>query len=163
MLGGVAACGACLFTNPLEVVKTRMHLQGELKGRGTYRVHYRNVFHAFYTIGRVEGVSALQKGLVPGLFYQFIMNGVRLGSYAAIESAGYTHNKGRVSPLKSTGVGALSGVLGAIVGSPVYLVSTRTEYKNQDVCFSFIFTLNSVSPFYRLEVRMRRNCTMNLL
>jgi len=27
MLGGLAACGACFFTNPLDVVKTRMQLQ----------------------------------------------------------------------------------------------------------------------------------------
>ena len=26
-LGGLAACGACFFTNPLDVVKTRMQLQ----------------------------------------------------------------------------------------------------------------------------------------
>ena len=31
LLGGLATCGAGLFTNPLEVVKTRMQLQGELK------------------------------------------------------------------------------------------------------------------------------------
>ncbi|XP_046695615.1 solute carrier family 25 member 35 isoform X2 [Silurus meridionalis] len=127
MLSGVAACGACLFTNPLEVVKTRMQLQGELKSRGTYRLHYRNVFHAFYTIGRVEGASALQKGLVPALFYQFFMNGVRLGSYAVIESAGYIHTEGRVSTGKSTAAGALSGVVGAFVGSPIYMVKTHLQ------------------------------------
>ena len=46
---------------------------------GTYSVHYRNVFHAFYTIGKVDGIRALQKGLIPGMSYQFIMNGLRLG------------------------------------------------------------------------------------
>ncbi|MCJ8748350.1 hypothetical protein PDJAM_G00163720 [Pangasius djambal] len=127
MLSGVAACGACLFTNPLEVVKTRMQLQGELKSRGTYRVHYRNVFHAFYTIGRVEGASGLQKGLVPALLYQFFMNGVRLGSYAIIETAGYIHTEGRVSTAKSTAAGAVSGVVGAFVGSPIYLVKTHLQ------------------------------------
>ncbi|KAK2816052.1 hypothetical protein Q7C36_022323 [Tachysurus vachellii] len=127
MLSGVAACGACLFTNPLEVCKTRMQLQGELKSRGTYRVHYRNVFHAFYTIGRVEGLSALQKGLVPALLYQFFMNGVRLGSYATIESAGYIYTQGRVSTAKSTAAGAVSGVVGAVVGSPIYLVKTHLQ------------------------------------
>ncbi|XP_060768892.1 solute carrier family 25 member 35-like [Neoarius graeffei] len=127
ILSGLAACSACLFTNPLEVVKTRMQLQGELKSRGTYRVHYRNVFHAFYTIGRVEGLSALQKGLVPALLYQFFMNGVRLGSYAIMESAGYIHTKGRVSSVKSTTAGALSGVVGAFVGSPIYLVKTHLQ------------------------------------
>ena len=29
--GGLGACGECLFSNPLEVVKTRMQLQGELQ------------------------------------------------------------------------------------------------------------------------------------
>lgn len=122
VLGGVAACGACLFTNPLEVVKTRMQLQGELRSRGTYQVYYRNVFHAFYTIGKVDGLSGLQKGLVPALLYQLCMNGVRLGSYATIESAGYIHTDGRVSAVKTTLAGAAAGVVGAVMGSPVYLV-----------------------------------------
>ncbi|KAJ8276111.1 hypothetical protein COCON_G00078630 [Conger conger] len=127
ILSGVAACGACLFTNPLEVVKTRMQLQGELKSRGTYQVYYRNVFHAFYTIGKVDGIAGLQKGLVPGLLYQFCMNGFRLGSYAIIESSGYTHTDGRVSATKSTLAGALAGVVGAVMGSPIYLVKTHLQ------------------------------------
>ncbi|XP_036436777.1 solute carrier family 25 member 35 [Colossoma macropomum] len=127
VLGGVAACGACVFTNPLEVVKTRMQLQGELQSRGSYRVHYRNVFHAFYTIGRVEGLGGLQRGLLAGMMYQFFMNGVRLGSYALIESAGYIHTEGRVSAAKSTAAGALSGVVGAVMGSPIYLVKTHLQ------------------------------------
>ncbi|CAN9501484.1 unnamed protein product [Ophioblennius macclurei] len=127
VLSGVAACGACLFTNPLEVVKTRMQLQGELKSRGSYHVHYRNVFHAFYTIGKVDGLAGLQKGLVPGLFYQFFMNGVRLGSYAVIETSGYIHTDGRVSAVKTTAAGAVAGVVGAVMGSPIYLVKTHLQ------------------------------------
>ncbi|XP_067347519.1 solute carrier family 25 member 35 isoform X1 [Channa argus] len=127
VLSGAAACGACLFTNPLEVVKTRMQLQGELQSRGTYQVHYRNVFHAFYTVGKVDGLAGLQKGLVPALFYQFFMNGVRLGSYAIIESAGYIHTNGRVSAIKTTISGALAGVVGAVMGSPIYLVKTHLQ------------------------------------
>ncbi|KAL2095240.1 hypothetical protein ACEWY4_009959 [Coilia grayii] len=127
VLSGMAACGACLFTNPLEVVKTRMQLQGELKSRGTYQVYYRNVFHAFYTIGKVDGVAGLQKGLVPGLVYQFFMNGVRLGSYAITESSGYIHTDGKVSPAKSLVAGAIAGVVGAYMGSPIYLVKTHLQ------------------------------------
>ncbi|XP_039599050.1 solute carrier family 25 member 35-like isoform X3 [Polypterus senegalus] len=121
VLSGVAACGACLFTNPLEVVKTRMQLQGELRTPGSYKIHYRNVFHAFYTIGKVDGLAGLQKGLVPGLNYQFVVNGVRLGSYAILESGGYIHSEGRVSPVKSVAAGAVAGMLGAVIGSPMYL------------------------------------------
>ncbi|KAM6907478.1 solute carrier family 25 member 35 [Xenentodon cancila] len=127
VLSGMAACGACLFTNPLEVVKTRMQLQGELRSRGSYQVYYRNVFHAFYTIGKVDGLAGLQKGLVPGLFYQFFMNGVRLGSYAIIESSGHIHTNGRVSAVKTTAAGAVAGVVGAVMGSPIYLVKTHLQ------------------------------------
>lgn len=139
VLSGAAACGACLFTNPLEVVKTRMQLQGELKSRGTYQIYYRNVFHAFYTIGKVEGVVALQKGLSAGLLYQFFMNGVRLGSYAIIESSGYIHTNGRVNAVKTTLAGAVAGVVGAVMGSPIYLVSSLRSLCSNSLYYPFKF------------------------
>lgn len=78
-LGGAAAMGACLFTNPLEVLKTRMQLQGELQAKGHHTVHYKNVFHAGYVVAKNDGLLALQKGLVPALWVQLVMNGGRLG------------------------------------------------------------------------------------
>lgn len=123
LLSGMAACGACVFTNPLEVVKTRMQLQGELKAPGTYQRHYRNVFHAFFTIGKVDGLAALQKGLGPALLYQFLMNGIRLGTYGLAERKGYlSTDEGVLSPVRSAAAGALAGVIGAYLGSPIYLV-----------------------------------------
>ncbi|XP_067879763.1 solute carrier family 25 member 35 isoform X3 [Heterodontus francisci] len=130
MLAGAAACGACLFTNPLEVVKTRMQLQGELKRWGSYRLHYRNVFHATYTIWKVDGLLALQKGLLPALLYQFCMNGIRLGSYALMETSGYTLSDGKISGAKSTVAGALAGVTGALLASPIYLVKTHLQVQS---------------------------------
>ncbi|XP_036751915.2 solute carrier family 25 member 35 isoform X2 [Manis pentadactyla] len=122
LMSGLAACGACLFTNPLEVVKTRMQLQGELQAPGTYQRHYRNVFHAFITIGRVDGLAALQKGLGPALLYQFLMNGIRLGTYGLAEAGGYLHSDdGSLSPARSAAAGALAGVMGAYLGSPIYM------------------------------------------
>ncbi|MEJ1273122.1 solute carrier family 25 member 35 [Cricetulus griseus] len=122
LLSGMAACGACVFTNPLEVVKTRMQLQGELKAPGTYQRHYRNVFHAFFTIGKVDGLAALQKGLGPALLYQFLMNGIRLGTYGLAERKGYlSTDEGVLSPVRSAAAGALAGVIGAYLGSPIYL------------------------------------------
>ncbi len=124
LLGGVAACGAGFFTNPLEVVKTRMQLQGELKARGMYPVYYKNVFHAFYAVAKFDGVLALQKGLVPALWYQFFMNGFRLGAYQGMVNLGLTKDSaGNHSFPKSVVAGALAGCFGATVGSPIYMVS----------------------------------------
>lgn len=126
LLGGVAACCAGVITNPLEVIKTRVQLQGELKSRGQYTVHYRNVFHAFYAVGKAEGILSLQKGLVPAIFYQFSMNGVRLGVFQCIENLGFTRNaNGELVFAKTVVAGAISGCSGAFVGSPLYLVSDQ--------------------------------------
>lgn len=126
LMSGLAACGACLFTNPLEVVKTRMQLQGELQSSGTYRRHYKNVFHAFITIGKVDGLAALQKGLAPALLYQFLINGIRLGTYGLVEARGYLHTaEGTLNPALSAATGALAGITGAYLGSPIYMVRRR--------------------------------------
>lgn len=127
-LGASAACGACFFTNPLEVVKTRMQLQGELKARGTYAVHYKNAFHAFYTIGRFDGLRSLQSGLAPALAYQAVMNGCRLGSYQVFTNLKLTANsEGKIEFWRCLLAGAVSGAIGSFLGSPAYMVSTETS------------------------------------
>ncbi|KAJ9596260.1 hypothetical protein L9F63_027115, partial [Diploptera punctata] len=104
VLGGVAAIGAGFFTNPLDVIKTRLQLQA-------------------------DGVLALQKGLVPALWYQLFLNGVRLGTYDFAEKRGWTSNKkGEVSIPKCMIVGALAGVAGAFSGSPFYLTRNKVTF-----------------------------------
>ncbi|KAJ8320851.1 hypothetical protein KUTeg_002438 [Tegillarca granosa] len=128
LLGGLGACGAGFFTNPLEVVKTRMQLQGELKARGQYAIHYRHALHAFYTIAKTDGILSLQNGLVPALWYQLFMNGCRLGSYQVILNLELTKDKdGNISFIRSVLAGAASGCLGAAVGSPFYMIKTQLQ------------------------------------
>lgn len=81
MIGATAAATAGVFTNPLEVLKTRLQLQGELQAKGQHAVHYKNMVHGAWVIVEHDGILALQKGLMPALFVQVIMNGCRLGKY----------------------------------------------------------------------------------
>ena len=53
LIGATASCGAVLISNPFDVVKTRMQLQGELKAKGHYTKVYRNIFHAAVSICKV--------------------------------------------------------------------------------------------------------------
>lgn len=117
-LGAAACCLACVFTNPLEVVKTRLQLQGELRARGSYPRPYRGVLQALAAVGRADGLRGLQKGLAAALLYQGLMNGVRFCCYARLETLGLTQQ-----PAGSVAAGAVAGALGAFVASPAYLVS----------------------------------------
>ncbi|XP_071017585.1 solute carrier family 25 member 34-like [Oncorhynchus clarkii lewisi] len=121
-LGALSCCGACVFTNPLEVVKTRLQLQGELRARGTYQRHYRGVVQALWVVGRTDGLRGLQKGLSAGLLYQGLMNGVRLGFYSYCDAVGIT-----AAPGGSLMSGAIAGALGAFIASPAYLVKTHLQ------------------------------------
>ncbi|XP_034257492.1 solute carrier family 25 member 34 isoform X2 [Pantherophis guttatus] len=122
VLGAAACCMACVFTNPLEVVKTRLQLQGELRSRGSYPRHYRGVLQAMVAVSQADGLRGLQKGLAAGLLYQGMMNGVRFGSYSHAEDIGLTQHPGG-----TLAAGAVAGALGAFVGSPAYLVKTHLQ------------------------------------
>ncbi|XP_062575068.1 solute carrier family 25 member 35-like [Saccostrea cucullata] len=139
LLAGIAGCGACLFTNPLEVVKIRMQLQGELKARGQTTIVYRNALHGLYTIAKNEGITGIQKGLIPGLWYQMTMNGLRLGTFQILTNAGLTTSpSGEYSFPRNIAAGALAGGIATWVGSPFYLVKTHLQSKAvQDIAVGY--------------------------
>ncbi|KAK9721819.1 Mitochondrial carrier protein [Popillia japonica] len=127
-IGGMAAVCAGFFTNPLEVIKTRMQLQGELQKKNKQNIRYKNILHAGYQIVRHDGVLALQKGIVPALWVQLIMNGCRLGFYDYGLSRGYCNDKyGNVVFYKSVIVSGCGGVVGHYLSNPFYLIKTQLQ------------------------------------
>ncbi|KAL4707384.1 hypothetical protein ACJJTC_008569 [Scirpophaga incertulas] len=127
-MGGVSAMFATLFTNPLEVVKTRLQLQGELKARGQHNVFYKSVPHGLYVIARTEGFVALQNGLPAMLGFQFFLNTFRLGVYRIAERRGWTSDAaGRPSAAAGGLAAGVGGALGSVAGTPFFLVKTRLQ------------------------------------
>ncbi|KAI5961100.1 OAC1 [Candida margitis] len=133
--GGVAACGAVTFTNPIELIKTRMQLQGELSKSSGQAKLYKNPFQAFKTIYAHEGIRGLQQGLICGYFYQLGLNGCRIGFYepsryyitrlltpANIENGHVPQNL-----FINVVAGFVSGSAGAVLASPFFLVKTRMQ------------------------------------
>lgn len=156
-LGGAAAVCAGFFTNPLEVMKTRMQLQGELQARGQHSVHYKNVFHAGYVIAKHEGVLALQKGLVSGLSFQLFLNGSRFGLYQIITEKGLMNDdQGKLIFYRSLLFGGICGSFGAYLASPFYLVKTHIQSQaSKEIAFGhqhkYSGTISAFKMIYKKE------------
>ncbi|XP_034935957.1 solute carrier family 25 member 35-like [Chelonus insularis] len=127
-IGALAAVGAGIFTNPIDVIKVRLQLQGELEARGTYKKIYKNTFHAGYIIAVNEGLAGLQSGIVSALAFQVVLNGIRLGSYNFAKNYGLTLNDdGQTNVIKTILISGIAGCVGAVAGSPFYLVKTQIQ------------------------------------
>lgn len=129
--GGLAACIAVTFTNPIELVKIRMQLQGELSAMNQ-RI-YKNLIQGLSVVFKNEGFKSLQKGLNAAYIYQIALNGSRLGFYEPIRTLTNKTFFPNEDPhqKQSVGVnvfsGATSGIIGAVIGSPLFLVKTRLQ------------------------------------
>jgi solute carrier family 25 protein 14/30 len=62
ILGGVASCNAELFTFPIDLVKTRLQIQGQAINNCSGK--YKGMFDCFIKIVREEGPKNLYSGLV---------------------------------------------------------------------------------------------------
>lgn len=134
--GAMAACGAVTFTNPIELIKTRMQLQGELsKADKSVPKLYKNPIQAFPVIYKNEGIRGLQKGLIAGYLYQIGLNGCRFGFYepgrhmitSFIDPESIKDGIVPQSLGVNVAAGVLSGTAGAIVANPLFLVKTRMQ------------------------------------
>lgn len=136
LLGGVATSTAVFFTNPFDVVKSRMQVQAELARSTKENTYYKGVGDAIVKISKNEGMGlqGLQRGLGSAIAYQFAMNGTRLGSYSVLSYAVDDANDTRaVKFVKKLFCGATAGVFGACVASPLFLVKTRMQVQSNAV------------------------------
>lgn len=128
--GGIAACGAVTASHPFETVKIRLQLQGELQAKDVAVKKYRGVLHGVSVIFQNEGIRGLYRGVGCAYIYQILLNGCRLGFYEPLR-ASTTKLFFKDANVQSLGVnifsGASSGVLGAMAGSPFFLVKTRLQ------------------------------------
>ena len=79
LTAGTAACIADIVTFPLDTAKVRLQVQGEggAGGAGGKRGVLRTLGHVVKT----EGVTALYRGIVPGLQRQMAFSAIRIGQF----------------------------------------------------------------------------------
>ncbi|CAH2073192.1 unnamed protein product, partial [Iphiclides podalirius] len=128
VIGGLAGAGATIFTNPMDVVKTRFQLQGELRARNEHTPRYKGIFNALYVIAKNDGVLALQKGLATAILFGFTMNSVRLGIYHIANVQGWTKSKnGDISIKKTIFCSSMSGIMSGVASNPASVLKTRIQ------------------------------------
>ncbi|KAF9245841.1 mitochondrial carrier domain-containing protein [Melanogaster broomeanus] len=126
LCGGLAACLAVTVSNPAEVAKTRMQLQGELAKGGGPKI-YKNPLDVFAKTWRNEGIRGLQRGLAPAYAYQarIIMSG------------------------------AASGAVGAALGNPLFLIKARMQAYSPSLPVGtqhhYKSSLHALSTIFRAE------------
>lgn len=155
--GGIAACGAVTFTNPIELVKTRMQLQGELAAKDTAGM-YRNPIQAFAVIYRNEGIRGLQQGLLCGYLNQICLNGCRIGLYEPcrmqLTKAFFPSSIVEGQPIPqavsvNVAAGFLAGASGAVMASPFFLIKTRMQSYSAAAASGKIQTSAGQQTYYR--------------
>ncbi|OBZ79961.1 Mitochondrial oxaloacetate transport protein [Grifola frondosa] len=127
--GGIAACVAVTISNPAEVAKTRLQLQGELAKGGGEKV-YKNVVDVVVKTWKNEGLRGVQRGLGPAYVYQILLNGSRLGFYEPIRQQTnrlFGFDPTQQIPVTSVLSGAASGTIGACFGNPLFLIKARMQ------------------------------------
>lgn len=123
-----ATCAAVVFSNPFEVIKIRLQLQGELQKRAATQRQYTGTLQGLSVILRNEGIAGVQKGLAAAVAYQAVMNGLRLGLYDPCKRlVGAVLPEGLVTSLAA---GTITGFVGSWAASPLFLVKTRMQARS---------------------------------
>lgn len=120
LYGGTAACFAEMVTNPNDVLKVRMQLQGQ-QGKRTYNT----VLHAAKTIVKEEGFAGFAKGIQAAVLRQATYGSLRIGLYPVAKRA-LGVKEDAIDPRKIL-AGVLAGSTSAFLCTPTDVIKVRMQ------------------------------------
>ncbi|KAL6885532.1 hypothetical protein ACP4OV_010311 [Aristida adscensionis] len=123
-----AACFAEVCTIPLDTAKVRLQLQKRAPPPAAAAAAGGGTLATIVCIAREEGITALWKGLIPGLHRQFLYGGLRIGLYEPVKAFFLGGSAVGDANLVSKILAALTtGVIAIIVANPTDLVKVRLQ------------------------------------
>lgn len=128
-LGAAAASIAICFTNPFDVLKTRMQVLNEHysnKGGRTPDA-YRATGSALRTIVQKEGIRGLYRGLVPAICFQSVGNAFRFGVYDVGKRIAGTSGNGQMSFGVNLLCALIAGISAGIAACPFFIIKTQFQ------------------------------------
>eukprot|EP00042_Codosiga_hollandica_P033134 m.218217 g.218217 ORF g.218217 m.218217 type:complete len:300 (+) comp54115_c0_seq3:20-919(+) len=173
VLGIGASCVAETATFPLDIVATRLSIQGE----GARSTPYRGMIGTTVGIVREEGALQLWRGLTPAVLRHVVYSGLRMPIYEITRDKILKKNEDGSFPLfKAVIAGMLSGALAQFIASPTDLVKVQMQmegrrllqgkpalYKGTWDAFVTIFRANGTRGLWKGCVpNMQRAALVNL-
>jgi len=161
--GGIACMCAALVTNPIDVVKVRLQIQGEGLKRSTLptnAIKYKGFIRGGFAIFQEEGLRGLYRGITASLLREASYSSIRIAGYDLVKEL-FGHdpmNPGNTPFWKKAAAGLLSGAAGAALANPTDLVKVRMQahqtagtsrYRNTFAAFVEIFRQEGVAGLYR--------------
>ena len=127
VFAGLGPAAAAVFTNPFDVAKVRMQLQGEALSGGARM--YAGSFDCIYKTFKAEGIAGTQRGLLASVLREGSKNFFRIGLFHPILEHLHPHDHLHSSPpvWKRLLAGSISGAAGAVICNPIEIVKTRVQ------------------------------------
>lgn len=123
LAGGMAGMSQVIFTNPLEIVKIRLQVQGEA-ARLTGAVR-----EGAWRICRDLGLRGLYKGASACLLRDIPFSAIYFTAYSHLKSDIFHegHNGKRLTPWELLVAGAVAGMPAAYLATPADVIKTRLQ------------------------------------
>ena len=124
VIAGIGPAGAAIATNPFDVAKVRMQLQGE---GGSKAKIYTNSFQCIFKTFQKEGVTGIQRGLAASMLREGSKNFFRIGMFHPVLEKLHPDHTTPAPIWKRLIAGSLPGAVGAITCNPIEIVKTRVQ------------------------------------
>ncbi|KAH8410314.1 hypothetical protein KR009_011692, partial [Drosophila setifemur] len=124
LAGGAAGFLEIVCFHPLDVVKSRMQLQGLGSIHG--QLSYSGIYDTVVKIYRVEGITSLYKGIVPPMCIETPKRGAKFMVYELIKPYFY-FGAPQPTPLTHAVSGAVAGTLESFVTNPFEVVKITQQ------------------------------------
>ncbi|XP_030760597.1 mitochondrial uncoupling protein 4 isoform X1 [Sitophilus oryzae] len=128
----VAAWNAEFLTYPLDLIKTRLQIQGELNKNGG-KVPYRGMLGTAVGITKEEGIHKLWQGIHAAFARHLIYSGTRIMTYKSLKEKVFKQSsKDEYFPLwKSAICGVSAGAIAQYIASPTDLVKVQLQMEGR--------------------------------
>lgn len=131
-LAGMASMMGATTTNPMDVIKVRMQLEGELQNQQAVKNRkYANMYSGFRHIIATEGIRGLYKGLTASLMREGSYSTIRIGAYEPMKELLGADDPAHTSLYIKVVAGAITGAFGSAIANPTDLVKVRLQAENK--------------------------------